>query len=38
VIGGQVAGRNATLAVDGRTPRDVLACPAGRGKWRFRRS
>jgi hypothetical protein len=30
--------RNATLAVDGRTPRDVLACPAGRGEWRFHRS
>ena len=30
--------RHATLVVDGRTPRDVLACPAGRGKWAFRRS
>jgi hypothetical protein len=30
--------RNATLVVDGRRPRDVLACPSGRGEWRFRRS
>ncbi len=30
--------RQATLVVDGRRPRDVLACPAGRGEWRFRRS
>lgn len=30
--------RNATLVVDGRKPRDVLACPAGRGEWTFRRS
>lgn len=30
--------RHATLAVDGRRPRDVLACPSGRGEWRFRRS
>lgn len=29
--------RNATLAVDGRNPRDVLACPSGPGEWRFRR-
>lgn len=28
--------RNATLVVDGRKPRDVLACPSGRGEWRFR--
>jgi len=30
--------RHATLEVDGRTPRDVLACPSGRGEWSFRRS
>ena len=30
--------RYATLVVDGRKPRDVLACPSGRGEWRFRRS
>lgn len=30
--------RHATLAVDGRKPRDVLACPAGRGEWRFHRT
>ena len=30
--------RNATMVVDGRTPHDVLACPAGRGEWAFRRS
>ena len=30
--------RHATLAVDGRRPHDVLACPSGRGEWRFRRS
>jgi len=30
--------RYATLAVNGRTPHDVLACPSGRGEWRFRRS
>ena len=29
--------RHATLVVDGRRPKDVLACPAGRGEWRFRR-
>lgn len=29
--------RYATLRVDGRKPRDVLACPAGRGEWSFRR-
>ena len=28
--------RNATLVVDGRRPRDVLACPSARGEWRFR--
>jgi len=28
--------RNATMVVDGRKPRDVLACPSGRGEWRFR--
>jgi len=30
--------RSATLAVDGRKPRDVLACPSGRGEWSFRPS
>ena len=30
--------RHATLVVDGGRPRDVLACPSGRGEWRFRRS
>lgn len=30
--------RHATLVVDGRKPRDVLACPSGRGEWRLRRS
>lgn len=30
--------RYATLIVDGRKPRDVLACPKGRGVWEFRRS
>ncbi len=29
--------RHATVVVDGRKPRDVLACPSGRGEWRFRR-
>lgn len=29
--------RTATLAVDGKKPREVLACPAGRGEWTFRR-
>lgn len=29
--------RYATLAVDGRQPKDVLACPSGRGEWSFRR-
>lgn len=29
--------REATLAVDGQRPRDVLACPSGRGEWTFRR-
>lgn len=28
----------ATLVVDGRKPHDVLACPTGRGEWRFRRT
>jgi surface antigen len=30
--------RYATLVTDGGKPRDVLACPAGRGEWTFRRS
>lgn len=30
--------RYATLVVDGQRPRDVLACPAGRGEWSFRRT
>ncbi|WP_018079248.1 glycine zipper 2TM domain-containing protein [Thiobacillus denitrificans] len=30
--------RYATLAVNGRAPHDVLACPSGRGEWHFRRS
>jgi len=30
--------RHATLGVDGRQPRDVLACPSGEGEWSFRRS
>jgi surface antigen len=30
--------RTATMAVDGRKPHDVLACPSGRGEWTFRRS
>lgn len=30
--------RYATMVVDGRKPREVLACPAGRGEWTFRRS
>lgn len=29
--------RYATLVVDGRRPHEVLACPAGRGEWTFRR-
>jgi surface antigen len=29
--------RYATMSVDGRKPREVLACPAGRGDWTFRR-
>jgi len=29
--------RYATLSVNGKKPRDVLACPAGRGDWRFHR-
>ena len=28
--------RYATLMVDDRKPRDVLACPSGRGEWSFR--
>jgi hypothetical protein len=30
--------RNASLRVNGGRPRDVVACPSGRGEWRFRRS
>ncbi len=30
--------RHATLIVDGKKPREVLACPAGRGNWTFRRT
>lgn len=30
--------RHATLIVDGKKPREVLACPAGRGDWTFRRT
>lgn len=30
--------RYATMAIDGRAPHDVLACPSGPGEWRFRRS
>jgi surface antigen len=30
--------RYATLVVDGRKPRKVLACPRGRGEWEFRKS
>ena len=30
--------RYATMVVDGRSPHEVLACPAGRGEWTFRRS
>jgi surface antigen len=29
--------RYATMAVDGGRPHEVLACPAGRGEWTFRR-
>lgn len=29
--------RQATLSVDGRKPRDVLACPRARGEWEFRK-
>lgn len=29
--------RTAMLSVDGRKPREVLACPSGRGEWSFRR-
>jgi surface antigen len=28
--------RYATIVVDGRKPREVLACPSGRGNWVFR--
>lgn len=37
---GEVSGgcRNAVLRVDGGRPENVLACPAGQGEWRFRRS
>lgn len=30
--------RHASLSVDGGQARNVLACPSGRGEWRFRRS
>jgi surface antigen len=30
--------RHATLKVDGQRPKNVLACPAGRGDWTFRRN
>lgn len=30
--------RYATLSVNGKKPREVLACPAGRGEWTFRRT
>ena len=30
--------RYATLIIDGRMPREVLACPSGRGQWAFHRS
>jgi surface antigen len=30
--------RHATMRVDGSKPREVLACPSGRGEWTFRRS
>ena len=30
--------RYATMSVDGRRPREVLACPAGGGDWTFRRT
>lgn len=30
--------RRATVSVDGSKPRAMLACPAGRGEWTFRRS
>jgi surface antigen len=37
---GEAAGgcRHATLRIDGHKPRDVLACPSGRGEWTVRRS
>jgi surface antigen len=30
--------RYATMAIDGRKPHEVLACPSGRGEWTFRRN
>jgi hypothetical protein len=30
--------RHATLAVDGRKPREVLACPRRHGEWEFRKT
>ncbi|ODU91332.1 MAG: hypothetical protein BGO61_06895 [Thiobacillus sp. 65-69] len=30
--------RYATLSVNGKKPQEVLACPAGRGEWTFRRT
>lgn len=30
--------RRATVSVDGGQPRAMMACPAGRGQWSFRRS
>jgi hypothetical protein len=30
--------RLATLSVDGRKPREVVACPSGKGSWTFRRT
>ena len=37
---GDVSGgcRNAVMTVDGRDRHNVLACPTGKGEWRFRRS
>lgn len=29
--------RYATMAINGQRPHEVLACPAGRGEWRFQR-
>ena len=37
-IGAVIGGVTATLEVDGRQPRDVLACPSGEGEWSFHRS